>query len=192
MVMQDELGGCDNKKHESKRSLREFVLSSVRVLLTAVLIAFVLSRFVVLNASVVSGSMEPAIMTGDRVICFRLSYLFNGPQRFDVIAFEGLEVGANWVYVKRIVGLPGERVEIIDGHVYIDSDPTPLTEHFITGPRGGNYGPFYVPPGHYFVLGDNRRFSYDSKNWTDPFLPLERILGRAVFIYFPSIGGVVR
>ena len=129
-------------------------------------------------------------MTGDRAMCFRLSYLFREPARFDVIAFEGQKPGTSWVYLKRIIGLPGERLEIRDGWVFVDDSTTPLPEQFVVGPRGGNYGPFYIPPSHYFVLGDNRLASYDSKNWDDPFLPLDRILGRAVFAYWPSIGRI--
>ena len=170
-----------------KQSLLKAVLPWLKTIFAAFLIAVFISQFVVVNASVISGSMENTIMTGDRVICNRLVYLIRTPNRFDVIAFERNEDHATWIYVKRVIGLPGERVVIIDGRVYIDDQTSPLPDNFVNGVPTGNYGPFYVPEGHYFVLGDNRDLSYDSKNWPDPFLPREQILGKAIFIYYPRL-----
>ena len=163
-------------------------LSWVRTLFFAALLAFFIIRFVVVNASVVSGSMERTIMTGDRVICSRLTYRVRDPERFDVIAFDHHQGEASWIYVKRIIGLPGERLEIINGLVYIND--TPLCEPFINSRPPGSYGPFYIPDGHFFVLGDNRHASYDSKDWPDPFLAREQILGRAIFTYYPRINRI--
>jgi len=166
--------------------MRTFI-SIVRTFVLALALALLITEFVVVNASVVSGSMEQTIMTGDRVICNRLAYLRREPARFDVVAFNHFEDGQRWVYVKRIVGMPGERLEILDGIVHITGKDAPLPYCFVYGEIRGNYGPFYIPPGHFFVLGDNRVSSYDSKNWPDPFLPRENILGRAVFIYHPRL-----
>jgi len=173
-----------------KPTMAKNIFSWVKTIIFAFIIALLISQFVVVNAAVVSGSMENTIMTGDRVICNRLAYLFSEPARFDVIAFDHVEGNQSWVYVKRIIGLPGERVEIIDGRVYIDDQTSPLDDSFVSSIPTGNYGPFYIPEGHFFVLGDNRNLSYDSKNWAVPYLPRERILGRAMFIYFPRISGI--
>ena len=176
---------------EARRSPFKAVAPWIRTLLAAFVLAFFISQFVVVNAAVVSGSMENTIMTDDRVICNRLAYLFSDPQRFDVIAFERYSSHEGWViYVKRIIGMPGERVEIINGMVYIDDASSPLPDNFVNGIPTGDYGPFYVPPGHYFVLGDNRDRSSDSKNWDDPFLPREQILGRALFVYYPRLSRI--
>ena len=173
-----------------KPSFMKAIFPWLKTIFAAFLIAVLISQFVIVNASVISGSMENTIMTGDRVICNRLAYLFSPPQRFDVIAFDHGAADASWIYVKRIIGLPGERVEIIDGQVYIDDQTAPLPDDFVNGVPTGNYGPFDVPEGHYFVLGDNRDLSYDSKNWLDPFLPREQILGRAIFIYHPRLSWI--
>ena len=175
-----------------KPSLAKSIFSWVKVLLTAFILAVLLREFVIVNASVISGSMEETIMTGDRVICLRLSYLFGEPRRFDVIAFDFYGEGERQIYVKRIVGLPGERVEIIGGLVYIDDADHPLPDSFTKGNPHGSYGPFLVPEGHFFVLGDNRNASYDSKNWPDPFLSRGDILGRAIFTYFPRVQMIAR
>ena len=179
--------GIDRAPPPQKPTLMQTVFPWIRTVFIAFVLAVLISQFVVVNASVISGSMESTIMTGDRVICNRLVYLLRTPERFDVIAFEGNADYATWIYVKRVIGLPGERVEIIDGRVYIDDQTSPLPDNFVNGTATGNYGPFYVPEGHYFVLGDNRDLSYDSKNWIDPFLPREQILGMAVFIYHPRL-----
>ena len=167
--------------------LRATIVSWTQTIIIALVLAFLISQFVIVNAAVVSGSMENTIMTGDRVICNRLSYLFRPPQRFDVIAFDYHEGGQSWIYVKRIIGLPGERLEIIGGLVYIDDATTPLYEGFVFEQLIGDFGPFYIPDEHYFVLGDNRNSSYDSKDWPDPFLPAEQILGRAILVYHPRL-----
>ena len=171
-----------------KPTLLRAILSWGKVFMTALIIAFLLREFVVVNAQVVTGSMEPTIMAGDRVIFLRTAYLFHDPERFDVIAFDFFEDGESLIYVKRVIGLPGEQVEIINGQVFIDGE----YNDFAHGSQIGNYGPFLIPDGHFFVLGDNRNHSSDSRNWPNPFLPREQILGRAAFSHFPRLAVIER
>lgn len=175
-------------------STRENILSWAKTLGTAVVLALLIKNFVVVNAAVQSGSMESTIMTGDRVICNRLAYLNGKPERFDVIAFEYHQEGQELVYVKRIIGLPGEKVEVRDGKVYINDSETPLPDDFvdtsISGVPVGDFGPVVVPEGEYFVMGDNRNASYDSRRWPYPFVSREDILGKALFIYYPRLSGI--
>ena len=163
----------------------KIVFSWVRILAIATALALFISFFVIANAAVASGSMEDTIMTGERVICNRLAFTFANPQRFDVVLFELEHDDRTVAYVKRIIGLPGERVEIIGGQVFIDHSTAPLDDSFTREPARGNYGPFYVPEDHYFVLGDNRNNSFDSKSWDDPFIPRTAFMGRAIFTYYP-------
>jgi signal peptidase I len=151
----------------------------------AAVLALFLSFFVIANAVVASGSMENTIMTGERIICNRLAYSFSDPQRFDIVLFEYPYGGEPIAYVKRIIGLPGETVEIIEGKVHIDSSAAPLDDSFVLEAPRGNYGPFYVPAGHYFVLGDNRNNSSDSKSWKEPFISADTFIGKALFSYYP-------
>lgn len=173
-------------QEEKKPTLGQHLLSWGKTLLAAFVLAMLIKTFLVVNAVVVSGSMEETIMTGDRVMCNRLSYAVGEPKRFDIIAFDFTQGGEDSIYVKRIIGLPGETVEILDGRVYIDGGSQPLEDDFVNGIPKGDHGPFLVPEDCVFVLGDNRNSSYDSKSWPDPYLPMDQILGKAIFRYYPS------
>ena len=160
-------------------------MSWIKWLAAAATLALFVSFFIIANAVVASGSMEPTIMTGERIICNRLAYSFAEPQRFDIILFDYPHGDEPIAYVKRVIGMPGETVEIIDGKVYVNSSRQPLDDSFVREAPRGNFGPFTVPEGHYFVLGDNRNSSYDSKSWTEPFISSDTFLGKTVFSYYP-------
>ena len=85
-----------------------------------------------------------------------------------------------------MIGLPGEVVEIKDGKVYIDGSPTPLDDSFIPEKMIGSYGPYTVPENSYFMLGDNRNDSKDSRSWKNKFVRFDQIVGKAVVRYYPS------
>jgi signal peptidase I len=89
------------------------------------------------------------------------------------------------LYVKRILGLPGEKLEIIDGYIYINGSTEALRDEFIKGARFGNFGPYQIPEGMYFMMGDNRIYSQDSRDWNNPYVEKGKILGKVVFKYFP-------
>lgn len=174
-------------RRKKKHSLARNILSWMLTIGIAAVIALFISNFVLANASVISGSMENTVMTGDRVLCNRLAYLGGrGPGRFDIIFFKFTEEEEPVNYLKRVIGLPGETVQIRDGKVYIDGAETPLPDHFVNGVPAGNYGPFEVPEEHYFLLGDNRNISFDSKDWNNPYIAREQIIGKAFFTYFPK------
>ncbi|MCL2373417.1 MAG: signal peptidase I, partial [Defluviitaleaceae bacterium] len=142
-----------------------------------------LNTFVIVNAVVPTGSMQGTIRENDRVIAFRLSYMFSQPQRFDIIVFRRPD--SAYLYVKRIIGMPGETVNMQDGRVYINDAVTPLRDGFVHGEITGNYGPFHIPEGYYFVLGDYRTNSGDSRWWATH-VSAESIQGRVIFRYFPG------
>ena len=138
-----------------------------------------------INAKIPSESMEDTIMTGDRIFGNRLAYINKDPQRFDIVIFKYPD-DETQLFIKRVIGLPGETVEIRDGKVYIDGSETPLDDSFTPEPPQGDWGPEVVPEGSYFMLGDNRNRSKDSRFWTNTFVKKEKILGKAVLRYFPS------
>ena len=80
------------------------------------------------------------------------------------------------LYIKRVIGLPGDKVQIIDGKVYINDSETPLDEPYLPEPPEGDYGPYYVPEDSYFMLGDNRNWSKDSRFWTNTYVKKEKVL----------------
>ena len=172
---------------KKKKSLTE-ILGWATCLTLAFAGAFVINKTVIANAVVISASMENTIMTDSRVMGLRIAYFFNGPHRFDIILFTPPDDLQSVPYVKRVIGLPGEKVEIRDGKVYIDDFDVPLEDSFIRETARGNYGPFNVPDGCYFVLGDNRNNSFDSKNWVNTCVPENLIIGKVYFEYWPSLG----
>ncbi|MCR4892391.1 MAG: signal peptidase I [Lachnospiraceae bacterium] len=152
----------------------------------AVLISLFINFFVIVNATVPSSSMERTIMTNDRVIGLRFSYYFEEPDRGDIVIFHFPD-NEDILYIKRIIGLPGEKVEIKDGEVYIDG--VALEEPYIAEKTRecGTKEIYEVPEGHYFMMGDNRNNSSDSRYWNNTYLAKDKIIGKAVLRYWPGI-----
>ena len=169
---------------EEKTSVGKELFQWVLVIIGAVILAFLIDTFVIVNAQIPSGSMENTIMTGDRVFGNRLAYRFSDPKRFDIIIFKYPD-DESQLFIKRIIGLPGETVEIHDGNIYINGSDTPLEDVDIKEPMEGSFGPYTVPEGCYFVMGDNRNNSRDSRYWENTFVSEDEILGKAVLRYWP-------
>jgi len=154
-------------------------------LVVAVAIGLFLRNTVIVHAQVLTASMENTIATGGMVVGSRLSYVVGEPQRFEIIVFENPINPADHPFVKRIIGLPYETVEIRNGLVYINGSDIPLDDSFTKEASFGNHGPFTVPPDSFFVLGDHRNNSLDSRSLPDPFIHRDVILGRLYATYFP-------
>ena len=123
-------------------------------------------------------------MTGDRVIGNRLAYLFDSPERGDIVIFKYPD-DESQLFVKRVIGMPGERVVITDAKVYING--VLLAESYLKNSwviDADDYV-FEVPDHCYLVLGDNRNNSKDSRYWTNTYVKEEQLLGEAVFCYWP-------
>lgn len=150
----------------------------------AVIIALCVNRFVLVNAEIPSGSMENTIMTGDRVFGNQLAYTFSEPKRFDIIIFRYPD-DEKQLFIKRIIGLPGETVEIHDGQIFIDGSDTPLKDVATKEFMQGSFGPYTVPDNCYFVMGDNRNNSKDSRYWEHTFVTDDEIVGKAFLRYWP-------
>ncbi len=139
---------------------------------------------VVVNAKVPSSSMENTLVPGDRFFANRLAYKTENPKRFDVIVFKYPDDESK-LFIKRIIGLPGEKVEVVDGKVYIDGSDFPLEESYIKEPMEGSFGPYEVPEDCYFVMGDNRNNSNDSRMWENSSVHRDKIVGKGLIIYWP-------
>ena len=189
---QEPQANPENEEKKEKFNLKEEIISWVQILVIASLIAFVLNRFIIANSRVPSASMENTIMTHDRVIGSRLSYYFTDPERGDIIIFYFPDdITEKTYYVKRIIGMPGETVDIRDGHVYINGSDTPLDEPYIREEMETPVELHYeVPEGCYFMLGDNRNYSADSRFWHNTYVKREKIVATVMFRYFPSIGKI--
>ena len=178
-----------------KQELWQEALIWGKTIIVTLMFVFVFNNFIIVNARVPSASMEDTIKTNDRVVAFRLSYLFRQPRRYEMVVFRG-PPGDPTLYVKRVLGLPGETLLIRDGHVYINGSDIPQRYDFIKGGIFGDFGvvnettgvlePILIPEGHFFVLGDYRAISVDSRRWEEIHIPRGRILGRVIFKYFPG------
>lgn len=174
------------KKQGGAQSVVKEILSWVIPFVSALVVALLLKNYVIINADIPTGSMENTIMPGNRLIGSRLSYLKDGPERGDIVIFRYPD-NEEELYVKRVIGLPGETVDIRDGHIYIGGSEVPLTEDYLKEEwtvATGDYH-FQVPEDSYLMLGDNRNDSWDARYWNNTYVQREKILGKAVVIYWP-------
>lgn len=198
-------GEADEKKDSLGIHILKEVWSYVKLVLIALVLALFISNFIIINATVPTGSMENTIMTGSRIIGLRLSYIFGEPERGDIVVFKyPLDESIN--YVKRVIGLPGEKVEISEGKIYIYNSKGqlvegPLEEDYLkeTWVNGNDGYVFEVPEDSYLMLGDNRNYSADARSWmeyyknnpdkygNDPdiiYVKKDKILGKVFFCYW--------
>lgn len=173
-------------KPDVKNSIWKELWEYIKMIIFVVVVVLIVNNFLLINARVPSESMEKTIMTGDRFFGNRLAYLFDDPERCDIVVFKYPD-DESQLFVKRVIGLPGETVEIKDGKVYINGSETPLDDSFTPETPTGDYGPYVVPDGSYFMLGDNRNHSGDSRFWKQPYVEKEKIVGKAIFRYFPGV-----
>jgi signal peptidase I len=163
-------------------------LREVAVTLLMALVLFAGIHYTVQNTEVISGSMLPTLSIGERLFINKLAYKFGHmPQRGDIIVFvPPASQNSDKDYIKRIIGLPGESVEITGGNVFIhktDSTVIELDEPYIAAPAGYHYTSPVIPADNYFVMGDNRNNSGDSHlGWT---VPRSDIVGRAWWVTWP-------
>lgn len=205
-AVQQADAGDEMKKEKKKRPLLlDTAINLLEIFVAAFILAEVMTHFVLINAEVPSESMENIIEPGDRLFGFRWAYAFQDPERFDVIIFR-YPVDESQNFIKRIIGLPGETVEIRQGGIYVNGADEPLEEPYLPEKWiDDNDGyVFQVPKDSYLVLGDNRNISLDARFWAEQalveqvtdnekeaqkytFVTSEQILGRAIIKYYPKI-----
>ena len=173
-------------------------VEAAKTLGLSLMLAFGIRQFVAEPRYIPSESMVPTLEINDRLIVEKISYLFHPPERGDIIVFSppaavsqacgGSANISQEAFIKRVIGLPGDKVEVRDGTVFINSQP--LSEPYIAEPPRNVTKPQLVPPNSYFVMGDNRNNSCDSRYWGE--VPRQNIIGHATFRFFPfnRIGGL--
>ena len=165
-----------------KKQIKE-IFAWVLTIVLAIVAARLINKYVIIKAEVPTGSMEHTIEVDDCIMGLQLAYLFSEPKRGDILIFPWPD-NPDVTYVKRVIGLPGETVEIKNGAVYIDG--TPIAEPYLKEEMLGEYGPYVVPEGCYFMMGDNRNSSQDSRRWNNTFLNEDDIMAKVLFRYSPS------
>jgi signal peptidase I len=160
---------------------------NIQIAVIALILALLIRSFVAEPRFIPSNSMVPTLQIGDRLIVEKLSYRQHGPQFGDIVVFQPpdllLEQGykRDQAFIKRVIGLPGQTVEVKQGKVWIDRQE--LGEPYIAAPPAYTMPPITVAPGTVFLMGDNRNNSNDSHVWG--LLPQQNIIGRAIVRFFP-------
>ena len=191
------MGSISKNKVKKKSVFREYAEAAA----IAVILALFIRTFVVQAFKIPSGSMIPTLLVGDHILVNKFLYgiklpfvnktliPISTPQRDDVIVFI-YPLDESKDFIKRVIGLPGETLKMMDRKIYIDgklySDRYGVYSDFheqqFLSPAKSNFGPVKVPEGHLFVMGDNRDNSHDSRFWG--FVPLESVKGKALIIYW--------
>ena len=166
-----------------QRPVRKALLEFLIILLVSFVLVFGFVRPVIAAPFYVgSESMVPTLEVWDRVLINKLAYDLAEPERGDIVLFESPQGGKDPL-IKRVVGLPGEKLEFRHGRLFVDGEPQ--KEPYLRGGSPGkrSYGPVRVPEGHVFVMGDNRANSLDSRFFGP--VPRENLIGEALFRFWP-------
>jgi signal peptidase I len=163
------------------QQLMRLVREVLETVLPAILIALLINVFIGQATRVEGQSMEPNLHSDQRLVVEKVTYRFHGPQRYDIVVLK-LPNQGDELLIKRVIGLPGETVEIRGGQVFVNGEPLdePLVDEETLPGRNGQVT---VPPLHVYVLGDNRNHSNDSRSFGP--IPIENIVGRAWLSYWP-------
>ena len=192
-------GGADHDR--PRPTARRLVVEYGTILAIALAIAFLLQAFVVKPYRIPSPSMVPTLDPGDRVLVARFLYRLESPRHGDIVVFR-YPLQTKLVFVKRLIGLPGDTLAVRDGYVYrngvrlnepyvarqsngrpVPTEPGPaIAGSTISQPWSLNQ-PYTVPPDSYFMMGDNRTNSDDSRMWGP--VPKKDVIGKAFFVYWP-------
>jgi signal peptidase I len=168
------------KKKNMKKRKKSMIRELLETVISAGIIAFIIITFIGQVTVVRGASMEPTLHDNERLIANKISYRFETPERGEIIIFRPpLEIKRN--YIKRIIGVPGDEIEIANGEVYVNGEK--LEEFYIENRSHGNMPPTIVPDDSFFVLGDNRPNSSDSRYWG--FVPRKNVVGKAWVVFWP-------
>lgn len=173
-----ENAGSSQNKTDSMKELKEWA----QAIITAVVLALLIRSFLFEIIIVDGESMLPTLEDRNRVLVSKIGYIIGKPEHGDVIIFRTPE-DPRTSYVKRIIGLPGDKVRITDGIVYVNDEP--LDEPYIAERPYFDYEEVTVPEDSFFAMGDNRNNSKDSRDYHVGFVPMKNLVGEAVLRVWP-------
>lgn len=160
---------------------------NVQIIAIALALALFIRAFVAEPRYIPSDSMLPTLQVGDRLVVEKISYHFHPPVKGDIVVFDPpqqLQIqgyAKNQAFIKRVIGTPGQTIEIHNGKVYVNNQP--LKENYIAEPPNYQMDAVKVPEDQLFVMGDNRNNSNDSHVWG--FLPKQNVIGHACYRFWP-------
>ena len=170
----------DDPPQPGRNALWSWFIELSETVLPAIVIAVLINLFLAQATRMYGHSMEPNLHTDQRLVVEKVSYRLHAPRRQDVVVLHIPNRGPE-LLIKRVIALPEETIEIKDGAVYIDGQR--LDEPYLNVETRGSYGPRTIPPGHIFVMGDNRGASNDSRSFGP--VPIDQVVGRAWVSYWP-------
>ena len=171
------------KKEKPKKSMKQEIFEWIMVFVVAAAMAFVVRTFIFEPVRVDGSSMLNTLHDGDFMIATKFDYLLGDPERFDIVICDYPNTEDGKYRVKRVIGLPGETIELVAGELYIDGEH--VEQDFDMTENEAYFGTYVVPEDHYFVMGDNRNNSKDSRSTLVGALPREMIRGHVRAIVFP-------
>ena len=172
-----------SKKEKPKKSMKQEIFEWVMVFVVAAALAFVVRTFIFEPVRVDGSSMLNTLTDSDFMIATKFDYLLGDPERFDIVICDYPNTDDGKYRVKRVIGLPGETIELRDGELYVDGEF--VAQNFDRTPSTRDYGPYTVPADHYFVMGDNRDNSHDSRASDVGALTRDQIRGHVQYVVFP-------
>lgn len=164
------------------KDIKNDIKEWIQAIVIAVIVSMVIRFFFFETTLVYGTSMLSTLHHKDRVIINKVVYHFYSPDRGNIVVFKNPD-NMEENYVKRIIGISGDTVEIVDGKVYVNDEL--LDEPYINEPTEGDFPKVEVPPDTIFVMGDNRNYSQDSRNPLVGFVPIENVLGKAQLRIWP-------
>ena len=173
----------DKRQEKPKKSIGREIFEWIMVFVVAAALAFVVRTFIFEPVRVDGSSMLNTLTDGEYMIATKFDYLLGDPERFDIVICDYPNTSDGMYRVKRVIGLPDETIELRAGQLYVDG--VHIEQDFDMTPNEAYFGPYTVPPGHYFVMGDNRNNSKDSRSAMVGPLARSEIKGHVRAVVFP-------
>ena len=173
----------DKRQEKPKKSIGREIFEWIMVFVVAAALAFVVRTFIFEPVRVDGSSMLNTLTDGEYMIATKFDYLLGDPERFDIVICDYPNTSDGMYRVKRVIGLPDETIELRAGELYVDG--VHIEQDFDMTPNEAYFGPYTVPPGHYFVMGDNRNNSKDSRSAMVGPLARSEIKGHVRAVVFP-------
>lgn len=165
-----------------QKDIKTEIVEWIKAILFALIIALVIRGFIFEPMIVPTGSMIHTIEINDRILVNKFIYRFQDPDYNDIVVFKFPD-DPRQTFVKRLIGKEGDIIEIKDGNLLRNNEL--VEESYLKEVMQGEFGPYRVPEGHYFMMGDNRNNSKDSRFWENKYVPRNRVVGKATYRIWP-------
>lgn len=164
-------------------NMKKWIVEWIPSILIALVLSLILQTYIAQAVTIPSASMVPTLSISDKLIINKMVKPDNLKFGDIVVFFSPIEDSQEERLIKRVIGLEGDVIEVKEGHLFRNGQK--VEEPYLAQPINYEFGPITVPEDNFLFLGDNRNISYDSHLWPSPFIPKEKIIGKAIFRYYP-------